>query len=129
MSSHPFFHFATNGGWEGTAFLTRSPWLEFFFVRCATISELLFADGVCDRRSHPAEEVYVTGTFDGWGKSQQLEKVGDVFEKKVKLLDPADKIFYKVCNTPSFLLDPSAAGTLGAGISRGRLLSPTSDEG
>jgi hypothetical protein len=73
-------------------------------------SELLFADGVFDRRSHPAEEVYVTGTFDGWGKSQQLEKVGDVFEKKVKLLDPADKIFYKVCNTlHSFLIPPLPA--------------------
>ena len=72
--------------------------------------ELLFADGVCDRRSHPAEEVYVTGTFDGWGKSQQLEKVGDVFEKKVKLLDPTDKIFYKVCNTlHSFLIPPLPA--------------------
>ncbi|KAL2205626.1 hypothetical protein CC79DRAFT_1275840 [Sarocladium strictum] len=44
---------------------------------------------------HPAEEVYVTGTFDNWTKSVQLEKKGDVFEKTVDLKDASSKIYYK----------------------------------
>ena len=47
-------------------------------------------------REHPAEEVYVTGTFDSWTKSVQLEKKGDVFEKTVDLKDASSKIYYKV---------------------------------
>lgn len=47
-------------------------------------------------RTHPATEVYVTGTFDDWKKSQKLEKVGDGFEKKVALPDASHKILYKV---------------------------------
>jgi hypothetical protein len=48
------------------------------------------------RREHPeCHEVFVTGTFDDWGKTVQLERVGDVFEKKVDL-DGKDKILYKV---------------------------------
>jgi hypothetical protein len=49
-------------------------------------------------REHPdASEVYVTGTFDDWGKTEKLEKKGDVFEKSVHLPDK-DKILYKVRN-------------------------------
>lgn len=44
---------------------------------------------------HAAEEVYVTGTFDGWSKSEKLEKVGDHFEKTVTLPETGDAIFYK----------------------------------
>ncbi len=47
-------------------------------------------------RAHPAEEVYVTGTFDDWTKSEKLEKVGDKFEKNVTLADASKKIYYKV---------------------------------
>lgn len=47
-------------------------------------------------REHPAEEVYVTGTFDDWSKSEKLEKVGDVFAKDVTLPSAAEKIYYKV---------------------------------
>lgn len=46
------------------------------------------------RWEHPAEEVFVTGTFDNWTKSVKLEKVGDVFEKTVELA-PTTKIYYK----------------------------------
>lgn len=46
-------------------------------------------------RQHPAEEVYVTGTFDNWTKSVKLVKEGDVFQKKVDL-EPTEKIYYKV---------------------------------
>jgi Glycogen recognition site of AMP-activated protein kinase len=47
-------------------------------------------------RDHPAEEVYVTGTFDNWSKSEKLVKTGDVFEKNVTLSSAAEKIYYKV---------------------------------
>ncbi|KPI41170.1 uncharacterized protein AB675_8220 [Cyphellophora attinorum] len=44
---------------------------------------------------HSASEVYVTGTFDDWAKSEKLEKVGDVFQKEVVLKDADTKILYK----------------------------------
>lgn len=47
-------------------------------------------------RDHPASEVYVTGTFDDWGRSVQLEKKGDGFQKLVELPVPNEKIYYKV---------------------------------
>jgi Glycogen recognition site of AMP-activated protein kinase len=48
-------------------------------------------------RPHPeATEVYVTGTFDDWGKTEKLDKVGDTFEKDVQLSDATQKILYKV---------------------------------
>jgi hypothetical protein len=47
-------------------------------------------------RHHPASEVYVTGTFDEWKKTEKLENVGDHFEKKVTLPDSSSKIYYKV---------------------------------
>jgi len=41
--------------------------------------------------------VFVTGTFDDWGKTVKLNRVGDTFEKEVSL--PAgEKIQYKVCS-------------------------------
>lgn len=48
-------------------------------------------------RPHAAEEVYVTGTFDNWSKSEKLEKVDGVFQKTVTLPNAQDKIYYKVC--------------------------------
>ncbi|KAF5674344.1 5' amp-activated kinase subunit beta-2 [Fusarium heterosporum] len=45
---------------------------------------------------HPADEVYVTGTFDNWTKSVQLEKEGNVFSKTVDLKEPEGKIYYKL---------------------------------
>lgn len=49
-------------------------------------------------RPHVAEEVYVTGTFDNWSKSEKLEKVGDGFQKTVTLPVTTENIFYKVCS-------------------------------
>ena len=46
----------------------------------------------------------MTGTFDDWSKSVQLEKVGDVFQKTVELKDASKKIYYKVricCSVPA----------------------------
>jgi len=39
----------------------------------------------------------VTGTFDDWGNSEKLNKVGDTFEKEVQLSDASKNILYKVC--------------------------------
>ena len=50
---------------------------------------------IAAHRPHPANEVYVTGTFDDWGKTEKLEKVGDAFEKEVTLKDANTKILYK----------------------------------
>lgn len=69
--------------------------------------ELSLRKPICDRsansclfflsqhRPHTGDEVYVTGTFDNWSKSEKLEKVGDGFQKTVKLPD-SEKIYYKV---------------------------------
>ncbi|RDI82890.1 Phosphatidylserine decarboxylase proenzyme 1 [Venturia inaequalis] len=44
---------------------------------------------------HPeANEVFVTGTFDDWGKTEKLDRKGDFFEKDVQLPNK-DKILYK----------------------------------
>ncbi|KAL9080092.1 MAG: hypothetical protein Q9159_007660 [Coniocarpon cinnabarinum] len=43
----------------------------------------------------PADEVYVTGTFDDWSKSVQLAKENGVFTKQVDLPSNAHDILYK----------------------------------
>lgn len=47
-------------------------------------------------RDHPASEVYVTGTFDNWAKTERLEQTGTRFQKTVSLPNSEDKILYKV---------------------------------
>ena len=47
-------------------------------------------------RTKPAKKVLVTGTFDNWAGSQALDKVGDVFEKTVRIENTGDKVHYKV---------------------------------
>lgn len=68
---------------------------------CANLDQLLRS--LCSAsltwplcRTHPADEVYVTGTFDDWSKSEKLTKTGDVFEKNVTLSSAEEKIYYKV---------------------------------
>ncbi|KAK2019064.1 hypothetical protein LZ32DRAFT_653248 [Colletotrichum eremochloae] len=58
--------------------------------------------------AHPAEEVYVTGTFDNWTKSEKLEKVGDSFEKTVTLPDASQKIYYKFVVDNNWITDHTA---------------------
>lgn len=49
------------------------------------------------RREHPAEEVFVTGSFDDWGKTVKLEKNSSgVFEKTVELPKSDENVYYKV---------------------------------
>ncbi|KAK2036931.1 hypothetical protein LZ31DRAFT_560842 [Colletotrichum somersetense] len=58
--------------------------------------------------AHPAEEVYVTGTFDNWTKSEKLEKVGNLFEKTVTLPDASEKIYYKFVVDNNWITDHTA---------------------
>ncbi|KAI1098612.1 carbohydrate-binding module family 48 protein [Jackrogersella minutella] len=57
---------------------------------------------------HPASEVYVTGTFDEWKKTEKLEKVGEHFEKEVTLQDASEKIFYKFVVDGNWVTDHTA---------------------
>ncbi|KAJ5950666.1 Immunoglobulin E-set [Penicillium vulpinum] len=41
-----------------------------------------------------ASEVFVTGTFDDWGKTVKLDRVGDIFVKEVTI-SPVQKVHYK----------------------------------
>ncbi|KAK5685495.1 hypothetical protein LTS10_003574 [Elasticomyces elasticus] len=47
------------------------------------------------RWDHPADEVYVTGTFDNWAKTEKLEKSGTSHEKTVQFPKEQEKILYK----------------------------------
>lgn len=48
-------------------------------------------------RPYAANEVFVTGTFDDWGKTVKLDRHGDHgFEKNVSLAEANDKLHYKV---------------------------------
>ncbi|TVY82719.1 hypothetical protein LSUE1_G003189 [Lachnellula suecica] len=58
--------------------------------------------------THPASEVYVTGTFDDWSKSEKLIKTGDVFEKDVTLSSAAEKIYYKFVVDGNWVTDHTA---------------------
>ncbi|KAI8283043.1 hypothetical protein K4K59_007817 [Colletotrichum sp. SAR11_240] len=58
--------------------------------------------------AHPAEEVYVTGTFDNWTKSEKLDKVGDAFEKTVTLPEASEKIYYKFVVDNNWITDHTA---------------------
>ncbi|KAK4191147.1 hypothetical protein QBC35DRAFT_471217 [Podospora australis] len=57
---------------------------------------------------HHAEEVYVTGTFDNWSKTVQLEKVGQIFQKTVTLPNANEKIFYKFVVDGAWTTDHAA---------------------
>lgn len=61
---------------------------------CASPGDRI-ADWAVTRRPYNADEVFVTGTFDDWGKTVKLERVGDIFSKKVTI-SPVQKIHYKV---------------------------------
>ncbi|KAI9883863.1 MAG: hypothetical protein M1823_004354 [Watsoniomyces obsoletus] len=58
--------------------------------------------------AHPASEVFVTGTFDDWGMTIQLDKKGDHFEKRVHLSDPNKAVHYKFVVDTNWVTDPTA---------------------
>jgi hypothetical protein len=55
---------------------------------------------------HDANDVYVTGTFDNWKKTVQLEKEGSVFKKTVEL--PKFKTQYKFVVNGNWCINESA---------------------
>lgn len=60
-----------------------------------TILRNWIADWTAPRicRPYDANEVFVTGTFDDWGKTVRLDRVDDGFAKTVSL--PIEKVQYK----------------------------------
>ncbi|KAI9787041.1 MAG: hypothetical protein M1816_007712 [Peltula sp. TS41687] len=60
------------------------------------------------RWPHPASEVFVTGTFDDWGKTVRLDKKGNVFEKLVHLPETAKNIYYKFVVDGNWTTDHTA---------------------
>lgn len=58
--------------------------------------------------THPASEVYVTGTFDNWSKSERLDLTGDVFSKNVLLPSATEKIYYKFVVDGNWVTDHTA---------------------
>lgn len=88
---------ATNCG-AATKLSTGKP-RESFDLKTRSTSALTIGPGRLTSRQprhHPAQEVYVTGTFDDWAKSIKLENKGAHFEKVVELPLSNEKIFYKV---------------------------------
>ncbi|KAK5449669.1 Cruciform DNA binding protein [Exophiala xenobiotica] len=58
---------------------------------------------------HPdANDVHVTGTFDDWGKTEKLNKIGDIWEKEVELPNADKKILYKFVVNDNWVIDPEA---------------------
>ncbi|KAL9098927.1 MAG: hypothetical protein Q9163_005503 [Psora crenata] len=57
---------------------------------------------------HPAKEVYVSGTFDDWAKSVQLDKKDGHFEKLVDLPYADKKIIYKFVVDGNWTTDHTA---------------------
>ncbi|OQE41063.1 hypothetical protein PENCOP_c005G03209 [Penicillium coprophilum] len=55
---------------------------------------------------HSASEVFVTGTFDDWGKTVKLDRVGDIFIKEVTI-SPVQKVQYKFVVDGIWTTDPN----------------------
>ncbi|KAK5094000.1 Cruciform DNA binding protein [Exophiala xenobiotica] len=60
------------------------------------------------RWPYRANHVYVTGTFDDWGKSERLERVDGGFEKEVELPNAEQKIYYKFVVDDQWIVDTQA---------------------
>ncbi|KAI4867390.1 carbohydrate-binding module family 48 protein [Hypoxylon rubiginosum] len=73
---------------------------------------------------HPASEVYVTGTFDEWKKTEQLEKVGEHFEKSVTLKDASAKIYYKFVVDGNWVTDHTAPKEVDESGNENNVLTP-----
>ncbi|GFF57443.1 hypothetical protein IFM61606_07851 [Aspergillus udagawae] len=58
---------------------------------------------------HPANEVFVTGSFDDWGKTVKLDRKGDVFTKEVQLPSADEKVHYKFVVDGIWTTDSTAA--------------------
>lgn len=74
-------------------------------VVARTILRNWIADWTAPRicRPYDANEVFVTGTFDDWGKTVRLDRVSDGFAKEVSL--PIERVQYKVGFPASLLFE------------------------
>ncbi|KAL8950085.1 MAG: hypothetical protein Q9222_003849 [Ikaeria aurantiellina] len=75
------------------------------------------------RWTHPANEVYVTGTFDDWAKSVKLDKDGASFEKKVEL-PLGQKILYKFVVDGEWTTDHTAPQEVDEHGNQNNILTP-----
>ncbi|CAG8976311.1 hypothetical protein HYALB_00005717 [Hymenoscyphus albidus] len=73
---------------------------------------------------HPASEVYVTGTFDDWSKSEKLARTGDIFQKDVKLKSADEKIYYKFVVDGNWVTDHTAPQENDASGNLNNVLTP-----
>ncbi|PBP16049.1 hypothetical protein BUE80_DR013234 [Diplocarpon rosae] len=73
---------------------------------------------------HPADEVYVTGTFDDWSKSEKLVKSGDSFSKDVTLPSATEKIYYKFVVDGNWVTDHTAPQENDASGNLNNVLTP-----
>lgn len=64
------------------------------------------------RTASDAEDVYVTGTFDNWSKSNKLEKTAHGTLEKEVYLPMSEKISYKVLFTRTYVSLPRSAACL-----------------
>ncbi|TQS34987.1 hypothetical protein Golomagni_04607, partial [Golovinomyces magnicellulatus] len=82
---------------------------------------------------HPADEVYVTGTFDDWSKSERLEKTNTIFAKRVFLTNVSEKIYYKFVVDGNWITDHTApqekdeSGNLNNVLTADRIIIQTFD--
>lgn len=73
-----------------------------------SLSDLQTLIPIFDRPHPNANDVHVTGTFDDWSKSEQLNKVGDTWEKEVDLSEVDKKILYKFVVDDIWTIDTTA---------------------
>ncbi|QSZ31640.1 hypothetical protein DSL72_001207 [Monilinia vaccinii-corymbosi] len=73
---------------------------------------------------HPAEEVFITGTFDNWSKSEKLERTGNVFKKDVQLANAEEKIYYKFVVDGNWVTDHTAPQENDASGNLNNVLTP-----
>lgn len=87
--------------WSGVFGSTTVPWLtRHCFSLLIWMAEKYidyWLNALWYDRPYNGNEVFVTGTFDDWGKTVHLDRNGDVFEKTISLPDTDEKIQYKVC--------------------------------
>ncbi|KAF1962428.1 hypothetical protein CC80DRAFT_400399 [Byssothecium circinans] len=73
-------------------------------------------------REHAANEVFVTGTFDDWKKTVQLQKEDGIFKKTVEL--PKEKVLYKFVVDGAWITNDSAPRESDESGNHNNVLSP-----
>ncbi|KAF2095647.1 hypothetical protein NA57DRAFT_79361 [Rhizodiscina lignyota] len=75
---------------------------------------------------HPASEVFVTGTFDDWGKTVKLEKDSEgVFTKTVELPHTGENVYYKFVKDGEWVTSHTAPTETDASGNTNNVLKPS----